>query len=443
MLTELANWGNYPKLKGEVLYFKNTEELLSIVKSSEKLAVRGAGLSYGDASLYKKVVSTEFFNKILAFDKENGTITIESGVTLDQLLRHTVPQGWFLYVTPGTKFITVGGAIGGDIHGKNHHLEGSFCNYVISMDVMLCDGTIISCNRESNAHIFHAACGGIGLGGIVIRATIKLKRISTSFIKQENIIVHNLDHMMQLLEEKKSSTYVVAWIDCLTNPKKIGKGVLMLGEHAELHETDSGNPLKIHRDPIFNIPFSLPFNILNRYLVKVFNLLYFNKHKLSKKKFITHYDSFFYPLDSIKNWNRLYGKDGFLQYQFVLPTETSMRGLREILKRIVQSQQASLLAVLKTLGESENLISFPMPGATLALDFPVNDRVLTLLNELDKIINDLGGRVYLVKDARMESEFFHHSYPNLDKFKQIINQIDPDNKFTSSLARRLQIKQTE
>lgn len=443
MLTEIANWGNYPKLKGEVLYFKNTEELLPIVKNSDKIAVRGAGLSYGDASLYSKMVSTEFFNKILAFDKKNGTITIESGITLDLLLRHTVPHGWFLYVTPGTKFITVGGAVGGDIHGKNHHLEGSFCDYVISMDVMLYDGTIVSCNRELNAHIFHAACGGVGLGGIVIRATIKLKRIATSFIKQENIIVNSLDHMMQLLEEKKSSTYVVAWIDCLTDPKNIGKGVLMLGEHAELHEINSGNPLKIHRSPIFNIPFLLPFNILNKYSVKLFNLLYFNKHKLFKKKFITHYDSFFYPLDSIKNWNRLYGKDGFLQYQFVLPAETSMYGLREILKRIIQSQQASLLAVLKTLGKSENLISFPMPGATLALDFPVNEKVLTLLNELDKIINELGGRVYLVKDARMKSEFFHHSYPNLYKFKQIINQIDPNNKFTSLLAKRLQIKQTE
>lgn len=440
MLTEIANWGNYPRVKSEILNFSKTDELESLLKSTDQLTIRGAGLSYGDASLSASILSTNSFNRIISFDHETGVITVESGVTLEQILMFSVPKGWFLYVTPGTKFITVGGAIGGDIHGKNHHVEGSFCNYVMSMNIMLPNGTILTCNRESNEDIFHTICGGVGLGAFIISASIKLRKISTSFIKQTNIIVNNLDQMIQLLIENLTTTYVVAWIDCLTNLKSIGKGVLMLGEHAEPNEVNTKNLLEIHKQPNFNVPIFPPINILNSYTIKVFNLLYFHKHKLFPKRFITHYDSFFYPLDKIKNWNRLYGKNGFLQYQFVIPTDSMKTGLSEILKRILRSRQASFLTVLKILGKSENVMSFPMPGATLALDFPVNKKVLQLLDSLDTIIHDLGGRVYLVKDARMKPNFFHKSYPNINKFQEILNTLDPNHKFSSHLAERLKIR---
>jgi decaprenylphospho-beta-D-ribofuranose 2-oxidase len=435
----ISNWGNYPKVRATLTDFYETEPIAEFVRREKSVTIRGAGLSYGDASLSENLLSTTGFNRILHFDEKSGLITTEAGLTLDNLLKITVPKGWFLYVTPGTKFITVGGAIGGDVHGKNHHKEGAFCDYVTQLTILLADGSIKSCNRETEKDLFNIICGGVGLGALILNATFKLKRITTAYIRQQNIVINNLDQMLEKLQEFETATYSVSWIDCVARGNKMGRGILMLGEHLDEVNTRQPSRLDFHPEPKLNLPFNMPTWLLNKLTVGTFNSLFFAKNSVSRLSFDTHYNTFFYPLDFAKNWNRLYGKAGFIQYQFVLPYEHSKTGLRKILKLISESGNASFLAVLKTLGQGNNMLSFPMPGFTLALDFPVNKKVFELCETLDQLVIDHGGRIYLVKDARMRPEIYWKGYPNADNFKSFINQIDPQHKFTSLLAQRLKM----
>lgn len=434
---KIANWGNYPVVDAQVAEFGKREDIEKNLLAVPSCVIRGAGLSYGDASLGGNILSTMKFNKILQFDDQAGIITVEAGATLDEILKVIVPKGWFLPVTPGTKFITAGGAVAGDVHGKNHHSEGAFCRYVTRLLLLMADGKEIVCTPASTPELFKTVCAGLGHSAFILSVQFKLKPIKTAFIRQRNVIVENLDDMLAKLQDFGSTTYSVSWIDCLARGNSLGRGVLMLGEHATPDEVNDKDLLRVHSNPKVTAPFFFPSFLLNSLTVRSFNFLFFNKYKLGSKDFIVHYDPYFYPLDFVRNWNKLYGRRGFLQYQFVIPFENSAKGLRVILDKISKSGLASFLAVLKGMGAGENLLSFPMPGFTLALDFPVSDKIFPLLNELDKIVVDLGGRIYLVKDARMAPDTYWKGYPNASEFKRLVTTFDPGHKFSSLLSKRL------
>jgi decaprenylphospho-beta-D-ribofuranose 2-oxidase len=382
-MTSVANWGNYPRIDAHVHSFNDEDRLRSIFSSTDTAIARGLGRCYGDSALNTNIISTLKFNRFLDFDSKTGVLKCEAGVTFAEIVKIFVPRGWFLPVTPGTKFITVGGAIASDVHGKNHHKDGSFCRHLVSMDIMLGDGSVVFCSREEHEDLFYATCGGMGLTGIILRAVFRLRKIDTAFIKQRIERAPNLQSLMDLFEQYKDVPYSVAWLDCLATGPKMGRGILILGEHATIPDLSrtryAENPLMIPDKRKVAVPFYFPSIVLNRITVRLFNELYYQIHPTTKKNRIVDIDSFFYPLDSIHNWNRIYGRSGFVQYQFVLPRERSKEGLVEILKTITRRGTASFLSVLKLFGKQNDIISFPMEGYTLALDFPVRSGLFPFL----------------------------------------------------------------
>ena len=439
MKQKIANWGNYPVVNSDVKSFSFNDQLSELMSGTDHFIPRGNGRCYGDASLAEKTISTLHYNRILSFDTVNGVFECQSGLTLDKILEVIVPKGWFLPVTPGTKFITVGGAVGSDVHGKNHHVDGSFSNHIIEMDVMIADGSVITCSTVLNNDLFEATCGGMGLTGMITRVKFSLKKIETSYIKQKQIKATNLEHLLQLFEEYKHYTYSMAWIDCLTKGNHFGRGILIVGEHAtvgDLDEKRKKNPLALPVKPKITFPFNLPSWVLNTFTVKAFNFLYYGKNFKKEISNVVPYEPFFYPLDSILHWNRGYGRKGFVQYQFVLPL-SAKSGLIEILKRISDEGLGSFLAVLKVFGKQDSLISFPEEGYTLALDFPVRKSLFRFLDELDEIVLQYGGRLYMSKDARMKPEVLFRGYPGLEKFKSIVRKYNPAGKLSSIQSERL------
>jgi FAD/FMN-containing dehydrogenase len=442
MKNRLANWGNYPVILANEVPFENVGQAKNFVLGHENVIGRGNGRCYGDASLAENAISTLNFDKILAFDETTGTFNCETGITMDVILEIIVPKGWFLPVTPGTKFITIGGAVASNIHGKNHHIDGTFGNHVIDMDIMISSGEIITCSPEINNDLFNATLGGMGLTGLILRVKFKLKKIETSFIKQKQIKAKNLTEILELFEEYKDYPYSMAWIDCLKQGKNYGRSIMMAGENAissDLNDKQKRNPLRVHSKRHLVFPVNIPSFILNHYTIKAFNFAYYHKNLSKEINNTIAYDQFFYPLDTILHWNRGYGKKGVIQYQFVLPKESSHKGLVDILTRINKKGMGSFLAVLKLFGAQTSLISFPMEGYTLALDFPIRDRLFEFLDELDKMVLDYGGRIYLTKDARMKSDMFWKGYPNAGKFLEIVKKYNPEYKFRSLLSDRLKI----
>lgn len=439
MKKQIANWGNYPVMNSDEKTFSFDDQLLKLVKEEDHYIPRGNGRCYGDGSLAGKTISTLKYDKVLAFDSDQGTFECESGITLDKILEIIVPKGWFLPVTPGTKFITIGGAVASDVHGKNHHVDGAFSAHIMEMDVMISSGEIITCSADLNTDLFQATCGGMGLTGVISRVKFDLKKISTAYIKQKQIKAANLEEVIALFEEYKDYTYSVAWIDCLKKGNEFGRSILMLGEHAtqnELSEKQKANPLPKPSNKQIPFPFNLPSWVLNPFTVKAFNFLYYGKNFKKVIDNVVPYEPFFYPLDAISNWNRGYGKKGFVQYQFVLPL-SAKQGLIDILHSISDAGLGSFLAVLKVFGKQESLISFPMEGYTLALDFPVRDGLFEFLDKLDKIVLQYNGRLYMSKDARMKPEILEAGYPELEKFRSIIKKYDPQRKIVSVQSERL------
>jgi decaprenylphospho-beta-D-ribofuranose 2-oxidase len=437
----IANWGNYPVMETEEKTFTFEEQLNEVLLDTEGIIARGNGRCYGDASLARRTISTLKYDKILSFDKEKGIFECQCGLTLDKILEVIVPKGWFLPVTPGTKFITVGGAIASDVHGKNHHVDGCFSHHVLEMDVVLANGETVTCSSTLNTDLFWATCGGMGLTGIITRAKFDLKKIQSSYIKQKQIKAKNLEEVIDLFDEYRHCTYSVAWIDCLKKGKHFGRSILMLGEHAQLGDLDEKmkkDPLRLPDKKQITFPFTLPSFVLNTLSVKAFNFLFYSKNLKREIKNVVSYEPFFYPLDSILHWNRGYGRKGFVQYQFVLPLK-SKEGLIEILKKISDKGLGSFLAVLKVFGKQDDLISFPKEGYTLALDFPVRKGLFEFLDELDKVVLDYGGRLYLSKDARMRSEIFWNGYSKAQQFLNIVKKYNPGFKFNSVQADRLSI----
>ncbi|MFK7780673.1 MAG: FAD-binding oxidoreductase [Candidatus Gracilibacteria bacterium] len=422
----------YPIIKNKEITFKNQDELKAKVLNDKNYIPFGNGRSYGDSALNENIIYCKPYNYFLDFDEENGILHCQSGVLLSELIEVFVPRGWFLKVTPGTKLITVGGAIASDIHGKNHHVEGCFSQCVEEFSIMLADGEIKTCKKDDE--LFLATCGGMGLTGVVIDAKISLKRINSQYINQTTIKTKNLQETFDAFEQYSDQPYSVAWIDCLAKDNEIGKCLLMVGDFA------NDGDLNFNEKKKLNIPFNFPSFALNTFSVKAFNWLYYKKafDGVSHQK--VDIDTFFYPLDAINNWNRIYGKNGFTQYQFILPKEMSYDGLKEILNTIAKSGKGSFLAVLKLYGKAnKNYLSFPIEGYSLALDFKIEKGLFELLDELDKIVLKYKGRIYLTKDVRVSKETFEKGYPLIDKFRRFREANGMDKKFNSLQSKRVGI----
>ena len=442
MKKKIANWGNYPVMISDEKHFSFEEDIRTFIDNTRHLIPRGNGRCYGDASLAATTISTLKYDKVLAFDVTVGIFECQSGLTLDRILDIIVPKGWFLPVTPGTKLITIGGAVGSDVHGKNHHVDGSFSNHILEMDILIADGNTITCMPTGTYQdLFWATCGGMGLTGLITRVRFKLKKIETAYISQTQFKAANLDETIDLFRQHQDATYSVAWIDCLQRGEHFGRSIVMVGEHAseaELTESQRKHRLTLPKKRSLTFPFNLPGWVLNNFTVRAFNFLYYHKNLRAIQKSVIPYEPFFYPLDAIHHWNRGYGKKGFVQYQFVVPLE-SKQGLIDVLKRISDEGLGSFLAVLKVFGKQDDLISFPTEGYTLALDFPVRKGLFEFLDELDRIVLSYGGRLYMSKDARMKPGTLRTTYPRLEEFITTVKKYNPGGKFRSVQSDRLQL----
>jgi decaprenylphospho-beta-D-ribofuranose 2-oxidase len=429
---ELYGWGRYPRQQANLALPLSATQCLATLASSAPLIAHGLGRSYGDSALAAQVLGTRYLDQFAAFDAATGMLTCAGGVSLDAILRMFVPRGWFLPVTPGSRFVTVGGAIASDVHGKNHHGVGTFGIHVQRLELLLGNGERVNASPTDNAELFHTTCGGMGLTGIILSATLQLKPIVASDILQATIKAPNLEAVLEAFAANAASTYSVAWIDCLARGTSLGRSLLMLGEHA----TDG--PLTVQAKPPTPVPFGLLAPMLNRTSVQAFNSLYYGRVRQTVSKQRIAFEQFFYPLDAIGQWNRLYGKPGFVQYQFVLPQAAGVTVLRQLVERIAKSGRGSFLAVLKVFGPANaNYMSFPQAGYTLALDFKVEPAVFELLDELDVIVLHHGGRLYLAKDARMSAATFKASYPNWQAFEEVRARWHAHGKFASAQSRRL------
>jgi decaprenylphospho-beta-D-ribofuranose 2-oxidase len=437
----LSGWGRYPTAECRLIDARGEAEVLKAVAANPSLIARGNGRAYGDCALNPDAtLSLLKQDRLISFDPESGLLACEAGTLLSDIIEAFGHRGWFPPVTPGTKFVTVGGMIAADVHGKNHHRLGSFGDHVESIDLALADGGAARCSAKENSELFAATRGGMGLTGVILRASFRMIPIETAWIRQETLRAGNLDEAMALFEDSKDWTYSVAWIDCLSRGASLGRSIFFRGEHAllgELPESWRREPFAARSKRLWRVPFDLPGAVLNRWSVSAFNAVYFHANRPGSA--LVDLDTFFYPLDAIGDWNRVYGRAGLIQYQCVLPKPASRAGLGALLDRIAASGAGSFLSVLKLFGKQEKgLMSFPMEGYTLALDFHAGDAsVLALLDELDAIVADLGGRIYLAKDARASAGVFAKGYPDLARFKSILAKADPKRRFVSLQSQRL------
>ncbi len=437
---KLAGWGNYPVIESFTLNPRNEEDVKSDINMSP-LVARGLGRSYGDQAVNdgKYVAICTKLNHFLNFDEKEGILECEAGASLEEIISVFGPKGWLPMICPGTKFVTIGGAIANDIHGKAHHIDGSFVNCVLSFTILLADGTTLEASRTENSDLFWANFGGLGLLGVILKAKLKLRKVETTYFRQKSVVIKNLDHMLEALDKYDHEyNYSVAWIDAMAKGKKLGGGVLTLGNAAKLDELPAklkDNPLKIHSTGKLAVPFFLPSFALNGLTVRLLNrVIAFVQN--SPKDFV-HYEKFFFPLDAINNWNKGYGKRGFIQYQFVIPEENGKKHLTEILEMIADSGCTPFLNVFKRMGDGQGILSFPFKGYTLAIDFPVTKNLFTFTPKLDAKVLAAGGRLYLGKDALLQEAMFKAMYPQHEQWLVIKRKYDPDNKFSSNISRRL------
>ena len=428
------SWGHYPRTEQQLRRLNWRHQDLPLAGTGDQTILPfGNGRSYGDSCLNDKgwLLDCRGLNRMIAFDRDTGVLRCEAGVMLDELLDLIVPAGWFLPVTPGTQFITIGGAIANDVHGKNHHRVGTFGRFVRRFELLRSDGTRLQCSPDENAPWFEATIGGLGLTGVITWAEIQMRSIHNRLMDHETIRYDNLDEFFTLARDSDQDyEYTVAWIDCLASGDSLGRGLFMRANHAE-----RGPATPTPRSLKLSVPIQPPFSLLNKWTLKAFNGVYYNKQRHKTESGPVDYVPFFYPLDAVNHWNRIYGPKGFFQYQCVLPFEHGEAAIREILTRIAGSGTGSFLAVLKLFGDlpSPGLFSFPREGITLALDFP-NRGLLThkLLDDLDDVTREAAGSVYPCKDARMRAEDFRHWFPQWQAMQEFI-----DPRFSSSFWRRV------
>lgn len=426
----VSNWGNYPKVEAEVK--ESSEPWKRDWKGMEFIA-RGLGRSYGDASLFERILNMGSEKGIMDLAEE-GTIWAKSGTSLLEIIQYSLPKGYFLPVTPGTKYVTLGGMIAADVHGKNHHIDGTISNFVEEIEIWTPEQGVINCSEDQNSELFNWTCGGMGLTGIIMSAKIRLRRIQTKWIKQQVLKSGSLTKLLDLFENHEKSTYSVAWLDSLASGSNFGRGILYLGEHASEDDVaEKMRGLTWAPKKKLNVPFHAPSFLLNSFSNRVFNQLYYS---FSSERSLVDLDTFFYPLDKISNWNRAYGKRGFFQYQFVIPSQSGVQGVERVLRKLQKEGISSFLTVLKKLGRGRGYMSFPIDGYTLALDFPASRSAKNKLNKVDDMVHEMGGRVYLAKDARMEAAHLRVGYPEHAAFSSFVQPLP----FNSNLAQRLKIK---
>lgn len=441
-MTVISGWGRYPRRSCRVSTPGDASTLRDRLADSAAIA-RGNGRAYGDSAMnLSNTLDMRRFNRMLDFDPATGRLTAEAGVMLADVISAFLPRGWFPSVTPGTKFVTIGGMIAADVHGKNHHRDGSFGAFVDWLDLMGPDGTVTRCARDENPELFEWTLGGMGLTGVILRAAFRLRPVATGWIRQHLIAAPNLDSALDTLEDTQEATYSVAWVDCLARGQHMGRSLVMLGEHAQpgdLPRERRARPYDIPARRRFSVPFTMPSATLNPMTVRGFNALNYRHGTRRAGTALVDWDSYFYPLDSIRGWNRLYGRRGLAQFQCVLPPEAARAGLAALLRRISEARQGAFLSVLKRLGPQESGFSFPMEGYTLALDFAVRTRSLDLMNELDEIVLAHGGRFYLAKDSRMSASTLAASDPRAAAFSQMRAETGRASRFRSLQSERLEL----
>jgi FAD/FMN-containing dehydrogenase len=450
--TALAGWGRYPTVETVLERpesLSGLEQSLKLTQVLDKRLARGLGRAYGDAAVNGNgtTILMERLNRMLAFDAERGIVIVEPGVTIEEMINTFLPRGWFPLVVPGTKFVTVGGAIAADIHGKNHHREGSFVNCVRSFKLKIASGETVECSRTKNADLFWATFGGMGLTGFVTEAEIKLQRVTTAYIKTHTIRTNNLDETLACFDKLESQyQYSVAWIDCLAANKALGRSIVMFGNHAELEDLKRAqlkNPFKIMAKRSISVFLDLPQFVMNRLSIGAFNQLFWSSHFQKERRRLVSYNPYFFPLDVLSSWNRLYGKKGFVQYQCVVPLKAGQENLKKMLELSAKHGMSSFLAVLKRFGPEQGLLSFPKPGYTLTLDMPVKDGLFEFIDELNQLVMQCDGRVYLAKDSYLTPEHFRSMYPNYSKWLKVKRAVDPQNLFSSALSERLELASEE
>ena len=398
----------------------------------------GAGRAYGDAALNSqgRVILTRRLNRMLAFDGESGLLEAEPGVTFNDLLAVFLRRGWLVPATPGTAFATLGGAVANDIHGKNHDRVGSFGDHLTWIDLMLPSGEIVRTTDSERPELFRATIAGLGLTGVIVGIGLRLMRVPSSAVRVRERRCRDLDAFLAALAEaRQRATYSVGWIDGLAKGRELGRGLLEEAEPAS--EAVPDTPQRARR-----VPMDAPGSLLNPITIGLFNAAYYRRVPVGGRERIVPYRRFLYPLDAISDWNRIYGRGGFFQFQCVLPDASAPRAIRLLLEEIAGSGRASFLAVLKTLGaEGRGYLSFPMRGYTLALDFPRRGGVEDVLRRLERLTLDHGGRIYLAKDAVLSPEGFRAMYPKLPEFQAVLDAIDPEQRLNSDMARRLKIRE--
>lgn len=436
----VSGFGGFPKMKSEINFVEDDEEIFSLLKKNQDFALRGCGSSYGDAAIGSTIIIKNLSsfaeatakNKKIFLDEEKQFVRCDSSVTIRELLNKIIPKGFFLHVVPGTSHVSVGGAIAADVHGKNNFNAGSFCDYVVEMEMLLANGEKIICSEKSNEKFFNSVCGGMGLIGVVTTATIQLKKISSSFIEQKTFEAKNISALMKLFSSNEDKEYLIAWMDTCVSSKYFGESVFFTAEHvAEIEKKISSLNFSGR-----NIPVTFPFSLLNNAILKVNNDGYRTsnlKNENPKKDFVT----FFFPLDKLINWQRLYGKNGFLQYQVAFTEENFFVALEKFLSLMKKKKESSFLTTIKKLRAAKGLLSFPLNGFCVAIDFPNTKKVHDMLNEFDRITIEHSGKIYLAKDARMSKETFWQTQPNIEEFLARKKEFDAEEKFQTALYKRL------
>jgi FAD/FMN-containing dehydrogenase len=430
-----GSWGCLPIAGAERTIERDWRfEALPEFTGTDSALAYGRGRSYGDSCINSNAtqLSTRRLNRFIRFDAERGVLNCEAGLTLDEILQVTVPRGWFLPVLPGTRFVTLGGAIANDVHGKNHHHAGSFGCHVRSLMLLRSDGARHLCSQNENSALFAATLGGLGLTGLITSAEVSLIPITSNQLLVEDLTFSCVEEFSALSRDSAEWEYTVSWIDTFARNAQVGRGIFSRARHA----LNGGGLAPGSKSPRVGVPFAPPVPLVNKWTVDLFNRAYFRAGSRKKGQRHTHYQPFFFPLDAIANWNRVYGRHGFYQYQCVVPHHDGTQAIETLLRQIHRSGEASFLAVLKEFGDvrSPGLLSFPRPGLTLAIDFPNRgDKTKRLLASFDDIVLSIGGALYPAKDARMSAEVFAAGYPGVQEF---LLQMDP--KFSSAFWRRVQ-----
>ena len=437
----LTGWGRTAPTRAEVVRPETAEAVAAALAERRPVIARGLGRAYGDAAQNAGglVIDATALREVHALDTEQGVIDAGAGLELDALIRLTLPHGWFVPVSPGTRHITLGGALAADVHGKNHHVDGAFSRHVESFELALPGGELRRLSPEDP--LFAATAGGMGLTGVITRVRLRLLAVTSAYMRVTTTRAADLDALMDSMRERDAGyRYSVAWIDCLKRGATMGRGVLLRGEHATAEELPPRRrtPLALSGAPArLGVPDLVPSGLLNTAVARAFNEAYFRRAPARERITLEGISPYFHPLDAVGAWNRLYGPRGFVQYQAVVP-DAEGEAIRALLERVSGAGMSSFLAVLKRFGEGTGLLSFPMAGWTLALDIPVGAGDLARgLDELDDIVVAAGGRVYLAKDARVRPELLPRMYPELERWREIRRTADPEGLMRSDLAVRL------